>query len=241
MRVVIALGGIQREGELGMNELLTDHFGVIEKKGIPVVSSRNVAEVFQKEHRNVLRDIDKLIKGLLKIEQSKWQENYINSSYKNEQGKKQPEFLMTKKGFTLLAVGFTGTKALRFKVQYINRFEEMESFIQSLTAAKMEFPAFTQAIMDAHEEPKHYHFSNEINLINKIVLGMDAKEFKAKHGLDKSISSIRPYLSLEQIGAIETLQRIDIGLQLSIPDYHERKKVLQDYYANKLQQRLLVG
>ena len=147
---------------------------------------------------------------------------------------------MTKDGFTFLVTSYSGTKATNFKIDYIKRFNEMEQFIQSLQTAKLEFPEFTNAIMNAHEEPKHYHFSNEINMINKIVLGVTAKEFKEQNGIDKSVNSIRSYLNEEQIRSIETLQRFDIGLITMIDDYQERKAMLTNYYI-RLNQRKLIA
>ena len=108
--------------------------------------------------------------------------------------------------------------------------EEYLEFIKSLQSAKLEFPEFTDAIMNAHEEPKHYHFSNEINMINKIVLGVNAKQFKEQNNIDKSVNSIRPYLTQQQIKNIETLQRFDIGLVTMEPDYQKRKNTLLEYY-----------
>ncbi len=216
-----------------MSDVILDNYGVTEKKGIPVVSSRKVAEIFTKQHNNVLRDIENIIGGLLKIEQSDWQKNFIQSNYKNLQNKKQPEYLLTRDGFTLLAMGFTGKKAIQFKVAYINRFNQMEQFIKNLSEAKTDFPEFTEAIMLAHEEPKHYHFSNELDMINRIVIGMGAKQFKETHGLGK-VSSIRPYLTYEQIDSIKKLQRIDIGLIVAIPEFQERKQVLTDYHRKRV-------
>lgn len=207
-----------------------DMYGVTEKDGIPVVGSRKMAENFNKNHDDVLKSIRVLIEGLGEISESEWINNFILSRYKNQQNKFQPEYLLTKKGFTLLAVGFTGKKALRFKVQYINTFEKMERFIKSLFEAKTEFPEFTEAIMASHEEPKSYHFSNEINMINRIVLGMDSKQFKKLRGIDEDVKSIRPYLQPEQIEAIKRLQRMDIGLVLAVSDFQQRKKLLTDYF-----------
>ncbi|MCL6593955.1 MAG: Rha family transcriptional regulator, partial [Alicyclobacillus sp.] len=163
--------------------------------------------------------------------------NFEVSSYVNEQGKKQPQILMTKDGFTFLVMGYRGKKAARFKEAYIARFNAMEAFIRSLQAAKMEFPAFTEAVMNAHEEPKHYHFSNEINMIYRIVLGMDAKAFREAHGLAKD-EVIRPYLTAEQIEAIEVLQRVDIGLLVAVPDYQQRKHLLQEHYRRMQARRI---
>lgn len=137
---------------------------------------------------------------------------------------------MTKDGFTFLVMGYRGKKAAKFKEAYIQRFNAMEDFIKSLAATKMEFPAFTDAILAAHEEPKHYHFSNEINMIYRIVLGMDAKKFREINGLGKGVV-IKPYLKRNQIKAIETLQRVDIGLIVVISDFQKRKETLTNYYG----------
>lgn len=199
-----------------MTQIIKDQFGVTEHKGIPVVSSRYVAEIFGKRHDNVLQSITDLKN---QVSEDFRILNFKEASYKDSTGRKLPEYLLTRDGFTLLAMGFTGKKAIQFKIAYINRFNEMESFIKSLSAAKLEFPEFTQAILMAHEEPKHYHFSNEIDMINRIVIGMSAKQFKEASGIDLKVSSIRPYLSTEQIKAIESLQKFDIGLITMEPDY----------------------
>jgi Rha family phage regulatory protein len=209
-----------------------DDFGVTEHQGIPVVNSRSVAETFNKRHDNVLRDIQLLTDSLLKIGEPNWQDNFILSSYK-DRGKKYPEYLMPRDGFTLLAMGFTGKKAIQFKVGYIDSFNRMESFIKNLHEAKADFPEFTEAIMLTHEEPKHYHFSNELDMINRIVLGISTRQFKEMHQLEK-VSSIRPYLSAEQIEAVRNLQRVDIGLIMAIPDFQERKHVLTGYHQRRL-------
>lgn len=207
--------------------MLNPEFNLYERNGQAFCSSRQVAGEFSKSHDDVLKSIRILIDSLGELSESKWQTNFNLVEYKNSRNQKQPEYLLTKKGFTLLAVGFTGKKALKFKIQYIDRFEKMEAFIKNLFEAKADFPEFTQAIMDAHEEPKHYHFSGELDMINRIVLGMDARQFKIANDLGK-VSSIRPYLTPAQIESIKVLQRIDIGLIVAVPDFQERKKILTE-------------
>lgn len=89
----------------------------------PITTSRNVAENFDKQHKHVLEAIDELTEGLA--------ENSANLFYETEyvhpQNKRTfREIYMTKDGFTLLAMGFTGKKALEFKLAYIDQFNEME-------------------------------------------------------------------------------------------------------------------
>jgi hypothetical protein len=162
--------------------------------------------------------------------------NFIETQYK-DRGQSYPEFLLTKDGFTYIAMGFTGKKAAAFKIAYITRFNQMEDFIKSQFAAKLEHPAFTEAVMLAHSEPKHYHFSNETDMINRIVLGVSAKQFKAAHGLPE-IPSIRPYLSADEIYAISTLQRADIGMLAILPEFEKRRLALTELYGKIKTRRL---
>ena len=210
-----------------------DIYGVTEKAGIPIASSRRVAEIFKKRHDHVLRDIQEIIISFPKSGEPNQNINqYFTSSTYKDRGKRYPEYLMTRDGFTLLAMGFTGKKAMAFKIAYINRFNEMESFIRNLVEAKADFPEFTRAIMDAHEEPKNYHFSGELDMINRIVLGMSAKQFKEANNLGK-VPSIRPYLTPAQAESVKALQRIDIGLIVAVPDFQERKKILAEQHTRR--------
>jgi len=212
--------------------MLNPEFNLYERNGKVFCSSRQVAEEFKKEHKNILRDIEDLdcSKDFSRL-------NFELSNYKLR-GKSYPEFLMTKDGFTFLVMGYRGKKAARFKEAYIQRFNAMDDFIKSLLTTKIEFPFFTDAVMAAHDEPKHYHFSNEINMIYRILLGVDAKKFREANGIKKG-EVIKPYLSLEQIKAVEVLQRVDVGLLVAVPNYQERKKKLTEYYAQLQQKRLI--
>ena len=209
-----------------MNELIS-LYGLTERKGEPVVSSRKVADIFNKDHDNVLRDIRNLD---CSIDFSSL--NFEERNYK-VRGRKYPEFLMTKDGFTFLVMGYRGKKAAKFKEDYISAFNQMADFIQSLNSAKLDHPAFTKAIMDAHTEPKHYHFSNEADMINKLVLGVKASKYREINGIEKG-KSIRPYLTPEQIKEVERLQRIDIGLIYVLPDFYERKNKLKEIHELKM-------
>lgn len=204
--------------------ILNPEYNLYERSGKAFCGSRQVGKEFSKQHDNVLRDIRNLdCSDEFRVL------NFEESSYKNEQGKMQPEILMTKDGFTFLVMGYRGKKAAHFKEALIFRFNQMESFIESLLTTKIEFPFFTDAIMSLHQEPKHYYFSNEINMIYRIVLRMDAKTFRERNGIQKG-AVIKPYLNMEQIKAIETLQRVDVGLIVAIPDFEQRKQSLTQYY-----------
>lgn len=106
----------------------------------PVTTSVKIAEVFGKEHRNVIRAINNIIGDLRNLEDS-GRLNFEQSSYINLQGKEQKQYIVTRDGFTLLAMGFTGKKALEFKIQYIAAFNAMEQALRSQVPAPLDAKA----------------------------------------------------------------------------------------------------
>lgn len=86
-----------------------------------LTSSRNIGRDFKKEHFNVIRDIE----GVLKNEDT--HHMFFKTTYIHEQNKQEyKEYLMNRDGFTLLVMGFTGQKAMQFKLKYIEAFNAME-------------------------------------------------------------------------------------------------------------------
>lgn len=209
-----------------------DNFGVFAMKGVPFVNSRKVAEVFNKRHDNVLQAI-----ANCECSEEFRLLNFKESFYKNEQNKNQPEVSMTKDGFAFIVMGFTGKRAARFKEAYIKRFNEMEQFIESRSIARLESRELTDAVQLLHDPPKHYHYSNEFDMINRIVLGMSSKKYRLQNGIPKD-EPLRDYLSLQEINAIQKLQAFDAHLAKIMPDYRQRQVLLQKYYAKTQEQNL---
>lgn len=220
-----------------MKELIPkDDLGVfVDNHDTARVDSLFVAELFEKNHKEVLRDIRKITDPLLGLSEEFRQRNFAPSSYRNQQNKKQPCYYLTRDGFTMLVMGYTGQKAMQFKELYIKRFNEMESMIKSLVMARQEFPLLTDNIKLLYESPKPYHFSNECDMLNRIVIGMTAKQFRIANGIDKG-KSIRPYLSEKQIQMLEILQKVDVGLLVAFPEYEQRKRHLE-WYKQKLEEK----
>lgn len=102
-----------------MNELVKVTDGQV------VVSSRQIAENFGKHHKDVLDGIRGILNSAEKSAQ--W---FMTDTYKDASGKSNPEYLMNRDGFSLLVMGFTGKKALEWKIKYIEAFNAMESEIK---------------------------------------------------------------------------------------------------------------
>lgn len=94
---------------------------LISENGQVVVSSREVAENFRKEHRNVIQSIENI-----SAENSAVTQMFFKTTYTAGTGKSYPMYLMNRDGFTLLAMGFTGKEALEWKLKYIDAFNQME-------------------------------------------------------------------------------------------------------------------
>ena len=102
-----------------MNEL------VIMKSKQALTTSLKVAETFSKEHKVVMRAIKNLAAQNCTVEKM-----FVESTYVDSRGHEQPMYYMNRDGFTLLAMGFTGKDAMKFKLEYIEAFNEMKKAIK---------------------------------------------------------------------------------------------------------------
>lgn len=102
---------------------------ILNENGQLVVTSRQIAEDFEKRHDNVIRDIENLISSVGSPQNCG--HLFIESLYQNEQNKQwYKEYLLTRDGFSLLVMGFTGAKALEWKLKYIEAFNKMEQALR---------------------------------------------------------------------------------------------------------------
>lgn len=122
------------------------------QNGQVVVSSRLIAKDFEKQHKHVLDSIEEIKKGVAE----KSADLFIESQYQHPQNKQwYKEYLMTRDGFTLLAMGFNGTKALQWKLKYIEAFNKMEQALKEQrkpTSAIDLFEAQVQAFKEVKGE-----------------------------------------------------------------------------------------
>lgn len=206
-----------------------NEFGLMAGKDyVARVDSRWVADAFGKEHKNVLQAIRQITSDESGYSDSFTELNFKPSKYTDQSGRKLPCYHLTRDGFVALAMGFTGKKADEFKEQYIRLFNEMEQQILSIQSLRDQHPLLTEAIKATRENPQPYDYSNEADMINRIVLGMTAKQYREKCGIPKG-ETIRPHITADEAALMERLQIMDVGLQYSMPDYQQRKRQLEWY------------
>lgn len=110
--------------------------GLVEKDGRVLVSSVDVAENFERKHKTVIRAIDNL-----KCDAEFNRHNFMPIKYNDPRNREQRAYLMTRDGFTLLVMGFTGYKAMDWKVKYIKAFNAMEAKLTERAARAEPLPA----------------------------------------------------------------------------------------------------
>ena len=93
------------------------------ENGIPSTTSLKVSEVFHKRHTEVLRGIRSLCNN---TPEAFYGRNFASVEYVDAKGERRPMYTMTRDGFTLLVMGYTGKDAMRFKLEYIEAFNAME-------------------------------------------------------------------------------------------------------------------
>lgn len=144
-------------------------------------NSRTVAEVFEKEHKNVLASIDDLVGKRGDLLGLNFKPMQIEVPIHNGATREVRAFEMNRDGFTLLAMGFTGEKALDWKIAYIEAFNRMEAELLDRAAA-----APPGAEIDAGD------FGPALSLL---------REARLIHGRGSDPAA---FLPLEQVHGIET-------------------------------------
>ena len=111
--------------------IVQNAFRVVE--GRAVTSSFKVAEYFGKKHSDVVRAVDDLIAKNQELQVLRNFARYSETVSLNDKGatRKVPAYWMDRKGFCLLAMGFTGAKALEFKCAFYDQFERMEEALRA--------------------------------------------------------------------------------------------------------------
>lgn len=199
------------------------------------MSSREISKLTGKRHDNVMSDIRIMLESL------DIQSPEFLGDYKDSRGRTYSQYNLPKRETLILVSGYN--VVLRAKI--IDRWVELEQkeFDKKLHVAtrqesKTEYKAMGFAIKEAHDEIKPYHFSNEADLINRIVFGMTASKFRKHHDVEKG-ELIRDYMTFEQLDCIVSLQRANTVYIEDGLSFDERKTKLANLFDRKHKQKLI--
>ena len=207
---------------------------MIGKVETSIATSLDIAETFGKEHKRVLQDIREL-----ECSEDFRRHNFVQSSYVNSQNKKQPMYYVTRDGFTLLAMGYTGEKAMKFKEGYIRQFNAMEKLLIGKIKEREKGiavrQAFTKAIQQSSEnERMHGHaYSTYTDVIYKSIFCKNAKQLREEFGITKK-ESMRDYFSEEELVKVQNAEMLVSALVGYGWGYNEIKEFILNKGINKI-------
>lgn len=199
-----------------------------------LTTSRKIAEKFQKEHHEVIYAIEGrisenakdvkiknkgIINELIEAGISHVEDYFILSEYESR-GKKYKEYLVTRDGFSLLAMGFTGSEAVKWKLEYISAFNAMENELKRIYTERQQWQierdkgvvirhilTDTIKMKIADSSHKRFAYPNYTNLIYRTLFNKSAKELEQEYGV-KPKENLRDYFTggdLEKVQSAEML------------------------------------
>lgn len=201
------------------------------------VTSLDIAETFGKEHKHILEDIRKIEET---ISTAEFTALFQKISYKATNGKTNPMYAMARDGFTLLVMGYTGEKAMKYKLDYIKQFNAMENELNGKRVERAKGIAIRQALTDTiarvkENERMHGHaYSNYTNLIYKLLFNKTAKQILDENGITDKKAVARDYLTLDELQAVQDKEMLVNGLLASGWGYEQIKEFLTNGINTKL-------
>lgn len=202
---------------------------IISKEGQLTVSSREIAENFEKRHSHTLRDIEILIGS---DSTQNWVQYFIENSYKDNSGKRNKEYLLTRDGFGLLIMGFTGVKSLQWKLKYIEAFNRMEQELKDNKPTCIE-----DVLIQSLKEMKDMR--NQINQVNHNALEAKAKAEETKEELQE----IRDVITLDHNSWREDCRNLISRIAVKLGGYEHIRDTTKEVYSlmdNRLSSRLSI-
>jgi Rha family phage regulatory protein len=184
-----------------------------------VTTSLIVAEVFGKGHDKVLRDIREM-----ECSMEFRFANFGESTYLNSQNKEMPMYLLNQKGFTLLAMGYTGKEAMKYKEAYIDEFERMETELKKprvLSEREQLVAAMKLSIESAEEIAVMKEEVVEVKTEMKEVRGLVENQITLDHGEQRRV----------QIGIASRIYELESDKQLRSPLFAELYREIRNRFG----------
>ena len=206
----------------------------VNKAEITACTSLDVAETFGKNHKDVLRDIREL-----QCSDEFRERNFAPTKYVDSHNRKQNMYIMSRDGFTLLVMGYTGKEAMTFKEAYIKQFNAMEKALKGKLIEREKGIAIRQALtkslqLSQEVERMHGHaYSTYTNCIYKALFNKNANQLREQFGVDKK-TNLRDCFNQEELQAIESTERLVSGLVDCGWGYDQIKDFIQQTHTKMI-------
>ena len=213
---------------------------VVAVKGVPMTNSKNVADKFDKTHRDLLVKIRKIIA----MDVNFGERNFSLSSYRSDQNKELPCYIMTRDGFTMLAMELSGPRVFEWKIKFIEAFNAMEDALLKThnnlewKQARLQGQVARKAVTDTIKEFVEYATEQGSKSANMYYANITKMEYKALELIDKNQkvpSNFRDTLDLMDLSFLNTAEQIakaaikegmDSGMHYKEIYIHAKDKVM---------------
>ncbi|ECC0400890.1 Rha family transcriptional regulator [Campylobacter coli] len=190
------------------------------------INSLDLAKVFNKNHKDVLETTKN------QPQNDFTESNFILSTYKDKKGELRPCYNLTRDGFSLLVMGFTGEKAYKWKIEFIKAFNEMEKRLRNIEYEKHDKLAFRQSLgYKSQLAQQKEHYENKIK----------ALKYDLEH---KKELSFKRKLSKEELLELRKILARDYGIlcikewEMSLVAEKIGKDTVFEAVLNKLEKEL---
>lgn len=199
------------------------------------MTSKSLLEMINAVREDFNEPIIRLNKFNEKIEDELEGDYYTKSVVQNSNNTESTIYHLTIEQCTL--IGMRESKSVRrniiLKLKGIERKEQLKVEKKAKRAdTKIEYKPMTDAIALDHENPKPYHFSNEADMINRIILGCTSSKFRKENDISDK-DAIRDYMTAQQLDAFLSLQRANTVYIEDGIEYQKRKEKLQSLFDRK--------
>ena len=197
-----------------------------------ITTSLKVAEVFEKEHKNILKSIENLVAD------NSAAKFFQLTTYK-KRGKEYPMYEMDRDGFSLLVMGYTGEKALQWKIKYIEAFNQMESELKRLYTERQQWQierdkgvvirhilTDTIKMKITESQNKRFAYPNYTNLIYRNLFGKTAKELESDYGV-KAKENLRDFFTGDGLAKVQNMEMLVSSLINCGWGYQQIKEFVQ--------------
>ena len=201
-----------------MNELINI------KNDEAVTTSLKVAEAFGKRHDRLIDEIERKYSEILNPPNG-GARFFYKGTYANR-GKKYPMYYMNRDGFSLLVMGFTGKKALEWKLKYIEAFNQMESYINFRKADIQIQKNSMQFLHDNLEMPTTKDYMKANTIANKCVSNLHGYPKMVKKGdmTPEMLADREPVLK-EVVELMSVKDKYDLDVSVAESIYKRHKEV----------------
>lgn len=187
-----------------------------------VTTSLKVAEIFEKQHSKVLRSIENLNEsknGLV-------EKMFRKVTYKDAKGERRPMYYINRDGFSLLVMGFTGKKALEWKLKYIEAFNQMESYINFRKADKQIQKYSMKFLQDNLEMPEPKDFIKANSIADKAVSNLFGfSKMQKKQEMSPEMIAAREPILKDTVELMAVKDKYDLDIKVSKSIYQRYQTV----------------